>query len=139
MVPRCALTVQHPASFASRRVARTRMWRFFRWHAPCRKGYGTFSKTMSEREAMKKAMLVSALLVAATPLAVRAEDAKPEPEYTLAGNAGLFSDYRFRGFTQTAYGPAFQGGIDFSHKSGFYIGNWNSNVEQGLYNGASLE
>ena len=64
---------------------------------------------------------------------------KPEPEFTFTGNAGLFSDYRFRGFTQTDYKPAFQGGFDFAHKSGFYLGNWNSNVEQALYNGASLE
>ena len=61
------------------------------------------------------------------------------PDLTLTGNAGLFSDYRFRGFTQTGYKPAFQGGLDLSHSSGFYIGNWNSNVEQGLYRGASLE
>jgi uncharacterized protein (TIGR02001 family) len=88
---------------------------------------------------MKKLMLISALVVATAPLVLRAEEKKPEPDYTLAGNAGLFSDYRFRGFTQTGYQPAFQGGIDFAHKSGFYIGNWNSNVEQGLYNGASLE
>lgn len=87
---------------------------------------------------MKKLTLVSALLVAAAPFAAQAQ-AKPEPEYTLTGNAGLFSDYRFRGFTQTGYGPAFQGGIDFAHKSGFYLGNWNSNVEQGAFNGASLE
>lgn len=61
------------------------------------------------------------------------------PDLTLTGNAGLFSDYRFRGFTQTGYKPAFQGGFDLSHASGLYIGNWNSNVEQGLYRGASLE
>jgi uncharacterized protein (TIGR02001 family) len=61
------------------------------------------------------------------------------PDLTLTGNAGLISDYRFRGFTQTGYKPAFQGGFDLSHSSGFYIGNWNSNVEQGLYRGASLE
>lgn len=60
-------------------------------------------------------------------------------DFTLTGNAGLFSDYRFRGFTQTGYKPAFQGGFDLSHASGFYVGNWNSNVEQGLYRGASLE
>jgi uncharacterized protein (TIGR02001 family) len=88
---------------------------------------------------MKKLMLISALLVAMAPLALSAQEKKPEPDYTLSGNAGLFSDYRFRGFTQTGYGPAFQGGVDFSHKSGFYLGNWNSNVEQGLFNGASLE
>src|SRR2546423_413150 len=94
---------------------------------------------MSKGSAMKKLMLISALVVTAMPFALRAEEKKPEPEYTLAGNAGLFSDYRFRGFTQTGYKPAFQGGIDFSHKSGFYIGNWNSNIEQALYNGATLE
>jgi uncharacterized protein (TIGR02001 family) len=89
---------------------------------------------------MKKLMLISALVVAAAPFVVRAEDEKkPEPEYTFTGNAGLFSDYRFRGYTQTGYGPAFQGGADFAHKSGFYIGNWNSNVEQGAFNGATLE
>jgi uncharacterized protein (TIGR02001 family) len=87
---------------------------------------------------MKKLLLTSVLAVAIAPMAAFAQ-AKPEPEYTLAGNAGLFSDYRFRGFTQTGYGPAFQGGIDFSHKSGFYLGNWNSNIEQGAFNGASLE
>jgi uncharacterized protein (TIGR02001 family) len=84
---------------------------------------------------MMKKLLSATLLGAAlsAPLAVQAQD------YTLSGNAGLFSDYRFRGITQTDYGPAFQGGFDFSHKSGVYLGNWNSNVEQFLYNGASLE
>jgi uncharacterized protein (TIGR02001 family) len=64
---------------------------------------------------------------------------KAAPEYTFSGNAGLFSDYRFRGYTQTDEKPAFQGGFDFAHKSGFYLGNWNSNVSSVLYNGASLE
>src|SRR6476469_7985218 len=35
----------------------------------------------------------------------------PEPEYTLAFNAGLVSDYRFRGIAQTSGKPAIQGGI----------------------------
>lgn len=83
-----------------------------------------------------RACAAAALLSA--PLFAHAQ-AKPEPEFTFTGNAGLFTDYRFRGFTQTGYAPAFQGGFDFVHKSGFYAGNWNSNVEQGLYNGASLE
>jgi len=63
----------------------------------------------------------------------------PKPDFTFAGNAGIFSDYRFRGFTQTAYKSAFQGGFDLSHVSGFYVGNWNSNVETSLYHGATLE
>lgn len=88
---------------------------------------------------MRKTFVAAVIGIASsTPLAAFAQ-AKPEPEFTFTGNAGLFSDYRFRGFTQTDYKPAFQGGFDFSHKSGFYLGNWNSNVEQSLFNGASLE
>ena len=57
----------------------------------------------------------------------------------MTANAGLFTDYRFRGISQTNKQPAFQGGFDFAHKSGFYLGNWNSNVDAGMYNGANLE
>jgi uncharacterized protein (TIGR02001 family) len=90
---------------------------------------------------MRKVLIAAAVASACSaPFAVSAQAAaKPEPEYTLTGNAGLFSDYRFRGFSQTDYNPAFQGGFDFAHKSGFYVGNWNSNVSSVLYNGASLE
>ncbi len=87
---------------------------------------------------MKKLALAAALAATfATPMLAQAADAKSD--WTFAGNAGLFSDYRFRGFTQTGYKFAYQGGFDLSHASGFYLGNWNSNVEQALYNGASLE
>jgi len=60
-------------------------------------------------------------------------------DWSFTANAGLFSDYRFRGVSQTNRHPAFQGGFDFSHKLGFYVGNWNSNVDSGLYNGGNLE
>lgn len=90
---------------------------------------------------MRKALVAAAIAIGSVGFApcVSAQIAKAEPEFTFTGNAGLFSDYRFRGFTQTDYKPAFQGGFDFAHQSGFYLGNWNSNVEQLLYNGASLE
>jgi uncharacterized protein (TIGR02001 family) len=87
---------------------------------------------------MKKLSTILAVAALGAPLAVAAQ-AKAEPQYTLTGNAGLYSDYRYRGFTQTDYKPAFQGGVDFAHKAGFYAGNWNSNVSSVLYNGASLE
>ena len=60
-------------------------------------------------------------------------------DWTITGNAGVFSDYRFRGISQTDKKPAFQGGFDIGHASGFYVGNWNSNIDSALYNGASLE
>jgi len=88
-----------------------------------------------------KNLLRSTILCAAAalPLAVSAQGAKPEPEYTLGGNLTIGSDYRFRGFSQTDYQPTIQGGVDFAHKSGFYLGNWNSNVSSTLYNGAPIE
>ncbi|MFM9879777.1 MAG: TorF family putative porin [Burkholderiaceae bacterium] len=83
----------------------------------------------------------TALMLAAMTLsgAALAQAKAPEPDITVTGNAGLYTDYRFRGFTQTDYGLSFQGGFDVAHKSGFYFGNWNSNVLQTLYTGASLE
>ena len=58
----------------------------------------------------------------------------------VTGNLGLASDYRFRGISQTQNGPAVQGGIDYAHSSGLYIGNWNSSVSSQLYtNGAGVE
>ena len=89
---------------------------------------------------MKKSLLALAALSAISllPSLAQAADA-PKSDWTITGNAGLFTDYRFRGFTQTAYKPAYQGGFDVGHSSGFYFGNWNSNVEQALYRGASLE
>jgi uncharacterized protein (TIGR02001 family) len=86
-----------------------------------------------------QSLTLSLLLAAGTALAQTPAPAAATPEWTVAGNASLNSDYRFRGFTQTNYGAALQGGIDIAHSSGFYVGNWNSNVAQDLYNGASLE
>jgi uncharacterized protein (TIGR02001 family) len=58
----------------------------------------------------------------------------------VTGNLGLTSDYRFRGISQSQNAPAVQGGIDYAHESGLYIGNWNSSVSSQLYtNGAGVE
>jgi uncharacterized protein (TIGR02001 family) len=58
----------------------------------------------------------------------------------VTGNLGLTSDYRFRGVSQTQNAPATQGGIDYNHASGLYIGNWNSSVSSAVYtNGAGVE
>ena len=51
----------------------------------------------------------------------------------VTGNLGLTSDYRFRGISQSQNAPAVQGGVDYSHSSGFYVGNWNSSVSSQLY------
>jgi uncharacterized protein (TIGR02001 family) len=45
-----------------------------------------------------------------------------------SGNIALTSDYVFRGVSQTNEEPALQGGIEYAHDSGFYIGAWGSNI-----------
>lgn len=55
-------------------------------------------------------------------------------------NLALVSDYRVRGISQSWRQPALQGGFDYIHPSGFYLGNWNSSVSRDQYNhGAGLE
>jgi len=74
---------------------------------------------------MKK--IVSALVLAGmvgTPAMVMAEDSP----HTLSGNVTLATDYIFRGISQTGGDPAIQGGLDYTHSSGFYLGTWASNV-----------
>lgn len=90
---------------------------------------------------MKKTLLAVALASSLTSFGAVAADKAPEPDFSISGNFGLFSDYRFRGISQTQLAPAIQGGLDLSFKNGFYLGNWNSNVNADyLYlKGAGLE
>lgn len=50
-------------------------------------------------------------------------------EWAGSANVALTSDYVFRGVSQTDEDPAIQGGFDFNHDSGLYIGTWASNVD----------
>ena len=47
---------------------------------------------------------------------------------TLSFNAGVVSDYRYRGISQTRLRPALQGGVDYAHASGLYVGAWASTI-----------
>jgi uncharacterized protein (TIGR02001 family) len=49
----------------------------------------------------------------------------------LSANAGVFSNYIWRGVTQTADAAAGQGGIDWSGESGLYVGTWLSTISGG--------
>lgn len=82
---------------------------------------------------MRKSFVVSALAGAIFAPASFAQTAAapaaaPTPPYTLTGNVMLASDYTFRGVSQTNRKPAIQGGFDFAHSSGVYLGTWLSNV-----------
>jgi len=96
---------------------------------------------------MKELLIATATAAAlATSLAHAQAPAAPTPEHTVTGNMTITTDYRFRGISQTfgqgffTVGPAIQGGIDYSHSSGFYLGNWNSSLSGNQYpNGSSIE
>jgi uncharacterized protein (TIGR02001 family) len=73
------------------------------------------------------AAAVALLSVAATPAAFAAD--APAPEVSpITANVTVASSYIYRGLTQTNNKPAIQGGFDYAHDSGFYIGNWNSSI-----------
>jgi uncharacterized protein (TIGR02001 family) len=81
---------------------------------------------------MKKpviAFVLSAIFVARAPSFAQASpgDGSPSP-HMFTFNLALASQYLFRGLSQTNGFPAFQGGFDYSHASGFYAGTWLSNI-----------
>ena len=86
---------------------------------------------------------VSLFSTAALAQTAAAPAAPATPEHTLTSNVGLFSNYIFRGISQTGGKPALQGGFDYAHASGFYLGTWASNVswleDFGAYSRSSLE
>jgi uncharacterized protein (TIGR02001 family) len=65
------------------------------------------------------------MLTLGVPMAAKAAEESP---HSLSANVGLFSNYVFRGISQTGGEPAIQGGLDYAHSSGFYLGTWGSNV-----------
>ena len=69
---------------------------------------------------LSRTLIASALLVSAG--VAQAE---------LSANIATVSNYLFRGLTQTDDGAAIQGGVDYSHESGLYVGTWMSNVDFG--------
>jgi uncharacterized protein (TIGR02001 family) len=73
------------------------------------------------------ALAISAL--AGGAMAQSAPAPAPEPEKSpITANVTVVNDYRYRGISQSNFKPAIQGGFDYAHESGFYIGNWNSSI-----------
>ena len=83
-----------------------------------------------------KRMILGALGVIMIGLAVPAyaDDLISEKDIggKFSANVSLVSEYFFRGLTQSGNGtPAIQGGFDFNHDSGAYLGVWGSNINFG--------
>jgi uncharacterized protein (TIGR02001 family) len=75
--------------------------------------------------AVLTACCLSSTVSAQTAPAAAPEAAAPGP---FTANVTLINDYRYRGISQSNFQPAIQGGFDYAHSSGFYVGNWNSSI-----------
>ena len=84
-------------------------------------------------KALKKTAISAAavaLLTGLSSISAFAEEAAAEaPEVSpITANVTVVNDYRYRGISQSNSKPAIQGGFDYAHESGLYIGNWNSSI-----------
>ncbi len=97
---------------------------------------------MIKGNTMRKSILSLAVLGAlAVPTISQAEEAASP--HSFSANVGLYSQYIFRGLTQTDTEPALQGGFDYGHDSGLYAGVWASNIswltDAAAYSTSSIE
>ena len=76
---------------------------------------------------MNKLKMALMAALALPSLSVLAEE-EAKSDHSVSYNVGLFSEYIFRGYTQTHNDPALQGGVDYEHSSGIYLGLWASNI-----------
>ena len=79
--------------------------------------------------ALEPKMSKKTLTLAAMTLVSGAVFAQAAPATTLTYNVGVVTDYRYRGITQSRNEAAVQGGVDYAHKSGFYVGAWASTIK----------
>jgi uncharacterized protein (TIGR02001 family) len=86
----------------------------------------------------EKKLLAAAMVGAFTLPAVGFAEEAAAP-FPITGNLTFTTDYIFRGVSQTMGNPAVQGGFDYSHSSGAYLGTWGSNVSGTQYTNANME
>lgn len=92
---------------------------------------------------MIKKTLAGGLLALAFSSGFAQAQTAPASPHSFSANVGLFSQYIFRGTAQTGGNPALQGGFDYEHSGGLYLGTWASNIswleDFGSYSRSSLE
>ena len=72
---------------------------------------------------LTKALVVAGTLTAAAAPLAQAEEAMPSVKLS------VYSEYEYRGISQTSEKPAGQLNIDWAHSSGFYLGTFVSNIQ----------
>ena len=96
------------------------------------------------RKASLKALLLATAMAAFTGTAALADEAAAPAEDEgfpgdFSATFGFYTNYVFRGVTQTQNDIAFQGSFDWAHSSGLYAGVWASNIEFVPGDDANLE
>lgn len=95
---------------------------------------------IGEIRMMKFALKTLALGLATAASTMTFADA-PASEHSFSGNIGVLSSYNLRGITNVPEnrGATLNGGLDYSHASGFYAGWWGSTLDYGTANGTEFE
>ncbi|MBC8022882.1 MAG: porin [Burkholderiales bacterium] len=76
--------------------------------------------------------VAKALLLAgasALPFLSTATRAQDTPVHTFTGKVAGYTEYEYRGISQTSEKPAVQLNLDYAHASGFYVGTFVSNIK----------
>jgi uncharacterized protein (TIGR02001 family) len=76
---------------------------------------------------LSKALLLAGAAGLSLSAGVARADDPPPPPFT--GKAALYSEYEYRGISQSSEKPALQLNLDYAHSSGLYIGTFLSNVK----------
>jgi uncharacterized protein (TIGR02001 family) len=104
-----------------------------RSHAPHGFNHNHEQKNMNAPIQARCAALAAAAILAIagtahaqTTDAVTAAEPAASP---VSFNAAITSDYRYRGISQTRLQPALQGGVDYVHAAGWYVGTWASTIK----------
>jgi uncharacterized protein (TIGR02001 family) len=89
-------------------------------------------KLMTSKSLVTALLLANSLFLPALSKAQSAPAPAPAPAATpthsFTYNVGLVTDYRYRGISQSGLNPALQGGVDYSHASGAYLGLWATTI-----------
>ena len=84
---------------------------------------------------LPKALLLAGFMGLSSGLAIAQTAPAPAPaepppsDHSFTGKVALYSEYEYRGISQTSEKPALQLNLDYAHSSGFYVGTFVTNIK----------
>jgi uncharacterized protein (TIGR02001 family) len=75
------------------------------------------------------ALLIASPFVAQAQAPAPAAAPEPPPVHTFVPKISVYSEYEFRGISQSSEHPALQLNLDYTHASGFYLGLFATNIK----------